>query len=225
MTRGYYGGGTFGFPTPMGGLGGGLYMDNHGRMYPQLYWGTPKFSFSGGYTPDLEGLLTGPSIAWSPGVGSIRPNISGNTDTFGVGIGTPGVGATHGYGPLEMSNDYSHPWTIPAIHDSAARAGVPSRYNVFEYGYPDPNADPSTRDAPAPTQRQEASPPTPAFQPDAVYSPMGDFFGNYPRTPGPAAATSPMAFNGSVAGSDPQTAGDYQALAQGISRLLSYRPN
>jgi hypothetical protein len=199
MTKGYYGGGTFEIPF-LFGLGGGLYMDSHGRIYPQLYGGTPGFSFSGGYTPNLEGLLTGPSISGSPGVGSIRPNIAGNTDTVGVGIGTPGVGVTHGFGPLEMSNDYSHPWRIPAIRDSAARAGVPSRYNVFEYGYPDPNADSSTRDAPASTQRQETSPPTPAFQPDAVYSPMGDFYGNYPRASDVAAVPSPATSSASGPG-------------------------
>jgi hypothetical protein len=45
----------------MGG-GVGLYFDNHGRLYPQLYAGTPKLSLSAGYTPDLEVLLTGTSI-------------------------------------------------------------------------------------------------------------------------------------------------------------------
>ncbi|WOH68104.1 hypothetical protein [Bradyrhizobium sp. BWA-3-5] len=36
----------------------------------------------------------------------------------------------------------------PAIRDSAARAGVPSRYNVFEYDYPDSNAGSPTFDEP-----------------------------------------------------------------------------
>ena len=179
MTAGSYAGGTFGFPF---GLGGGLYIDNHGRIYPQVYGGTPRWSFSGGYTPNLEGLLTGPSVSGSPGVGYIRPNIGGNTDTWGAGIGTPGVGVTHGFGPLEMSNDYSRPWAAPSIRDSAARAGVPSRYNVFEYGYPDSGTDSSVGDAPASKPNQEASPETPAFAPDAVYSPMGEFYGNVPRS-------------------------------------------
>ena len=65
---------------------------------------------------------------------------------------------------------FSRPWSIPAIRDSAARTRAPSRYNVFEYGYPDPNADLSTPDSPASTRRQEASPPTPPFEPGAVYS-------------------------------------------------------
>lgn len=141
MKAGSYAGGTLGLPF---GLGGGLYIDNHGRAYPQLYGGTPGLSFSGGYTPDLEGLLTGPSISWSPGIGAVRYNVGGNTDTIGVGvgtatIGTPSAGVTHGFGPFEASKDYSKPWMTPAIRESAARAGVPSRYNVFEYGYPESN--------------------------------------------------------------------------------------
>lgn len=102
MTAGSYAGGTFGFPFG-GGLG--LFIDNQGRAYPQLYGGSPRFSFSGGYTPDLEGLLTGPSVSWSPGIGSVRYNIGANTDTIGTGVGTatiglPSVGITHGFGPL-----------------------------------------------------------------------------------------------------------------------------
>jgi hypothetical protein len=136
MTSGTYGGGTFGTPW---GLGGGLYVDNHGRIYPQLYGGSPGFSFSGGYTPDLEGLLTGPSISGGPGKGPIGYNVGGNAGTIGAGIGTPGISVTHGFGPIEASQDYSQPWLTPAIRDSAARAGVPSRYNVMEYGFPDAN--------------------------------------------------------------------------------------
>jgi len=148
MTAGSYAGGTYGFPF---GLGAGLFIDNQGRIYPQLYGGTPGLSLSGGYTPDLEGLLTGPSISWSPGVGSVRHNVGGNFDTIGAGVGTagfgaPSVGVTHGFGPFEASKDYSKPWMTPAIRDSAARAGVPSRYNVFEYGYPESNAGSPTFD-------------------------------------------------------------------------------
>ncbi|WP_083841280.1 hypothetical protein [Bradyrhizobium sp. STM 3843] len=62
------------------------------------------------------------------------------------------------------------PWQEPIVRDSARTAGVPSRYNVFEYGYPDPNA-PSLRPAPS---------SAPAFEPDAVYSPDGNFIGNFP---------------------------------------------
>jgi len=174
MTAGSYAGATLGFPF---GLGGGLYIDNHGRAYPQFYGGTPGLSLSGGYTPDLEGLLTGPSISWSPGVGAVRYNIGGNTDTMGGGvgtatIGTPSVGVTHGFGPLEASKDYSKPWMTPAIRESAARAGVPSRYNVFEYGYPDSNDGSPTFDerwnAMGRSANGAVSSPTPSSRPQGL---------------------------------------------------------
>ncbi|MGJ5153247.1 hypothetical protein [Bradyrhizobium sp. HKCCYLR1023] len=142
MTKGTYGGGTFGIPW-LGGLGGGLYIDNHGRVYPQVYYGTPGASLSAGYTDDLEGLLTGTSISGSPWIGVIRPNAGFSGGASGFGIGTPGVGVTYGFGPLEMSQDFSHPWIKTIVRDRAAMAGVPSRYNVFEYGFPD------VQDAPA----------------------------------------------------------------------------
>jgi hypothetical protein len=142
MTKGTYGGGTFGVPF-FGGFGGGLYIDNHGRVYPQLYGGTPGGSLSAGYSSDLEGLLMGPSISWSPGVGSVRFNVGTSQSASGFGIGTPGGGVTHGFGPLEMSHDFSRPWATPYLRDSAAAAEIPSRYNVWEYDYPEsasPNA-------------------------------------------------------------------------------------
>ncbi len=133
MTKGTYGGGTFGMPWG-GGLG--LYFDNHGRAYPQLYGGTPRWGFSAGYTPDLEGLLTGPSISANIGRGPISGNAGMSGDAFSVGFGTPGIGVTHGFGPYEMSQDFSRPWTKPHILDSERSAGVPSRNTVWEYDYP-----------------------------------------------------------------------------------------
>ncbi|QWG17135.1 hypothetical protein KMZ68_19430 [Bradyrhizobium sediminis] len=50
----------------------------------------------------------------------------------------------------------------------------------------------SAPDGSAPTAVHGA--PTPAFQPDAVYSPAGDFFGNFPRVSA-GATPSPIAFN------------------------------
>jgi hypothetical protein len=142
MTKGTYGGGTFGFPA-LGGLGLGLYIDSHGRIYPQLYGGTPRASLSAGYTDDLEGLLTGTSISGSPGGGAFRFNAGMSGTAGGYGIGTPGIGVTHGFGPLEMSRDFSRPWATPSIRDSAATSGVPSRYNVWEYDYPESKAPPA----------------------------------------------------------------------------------
>jgi hypothetical protein len=136
MTSGTYGGGTFGLPW---GGGFGLYFDNRGRVYPQLYGGTLRLSLSAGYTPDLEGLSTGPSFAGSAGVGSVRFNAAGSGGASGFGVGTPGVGVTHGYGPYELSDDYSRPWARPYMRDSAAGVGIPNRNSVFEYGFPEPD--------------------------------------------------------------------------------------
>src|SRR5580698_1737664 len=134
MTKGIYAGGVLG---GLWGLGGGFYIDNHGRIYPQAYGGTPGGSLSAGYTPDLEGLLTGPSISGSVGKGPIRFNTGISGNAVGVGIGTPGIGVTDGFGPLDMSQDFSQPWVTPYIRDSAATAGVPSRFNVWEPDFPD----------------------------------------------------------------------------------------
>jgi len=119
-------------------LGGGLglYFDNHGRAYPQLYAGTPRWGFSAGYTPDLEELLTGPSISANIGRGPISGNAGMSGDAFSFGFGTPGIGVTHGFGPYEMSQDFSRPWTKPHILDSVRSAGVPSRSTVWKYDYP-----------------------------------------------------------------------------------------
>jgi hypothetical protein len=43
-------------------------------------------------------------------------------------------------------------WNDELVHDSAAAAGVPSRYNVFEYGFPQPSAD-AARVGAAPLER------------------------------------------------------------------------
>jgi hypothetical protein len=133
MTKGTYAGGTYGSPF---GLGVGLYMDNHGRIYPQFYGGTPRASLSAGYSSDLEGLLTGTSISGSPGAGLFRFNAGTSGGASGFGFGTPGVGVTYGVGPLELSHDFSRPWVTPHIRNSVATAGIPSRYNVWEYDYP-----------------------------------------------------------------------------------------
>jgi hypothetical protein len=68
-------------------------------------------------------------------------------------------------------------WHQEFIRDSTAAAGVPSRNNVFEYGFPEStSAQPSIREAVPPPK------PTPAFQPDATYAPDGNFYGNFSST-------------------------------------------
>jgi hypothetical protein len=73
---------------------------------------------------------------------------------------------------------------------------------------------------PSPTFAQ-ASPTTPAFQRDGVYSPAGNFFGNFPRTSGAAAA--PTASNTYRSGLAPAWP-DFDAPAQGFSQLMSTGP-
>jgi hypothetical protein len=51
-----------------------------------------------------------------------------------------------------MSQDFSQPWIKTIVRDRAAMAGFPSRYNVFEYGFPD------LRDAPAGAQDRQPVP-------------------------------------------------------------------
>jgi hypothetical protein len=61
----------------------------------------------------------------------------------------------------------------------------------------------------------------PAFQSDAVYSPAGDFYGNFPRVSAAAAMQSPMAFNPPGSGPGPRMPDDFGALALGVARLLN----
>jgi hypothetical protein len=180
MTAGTFAGGTFGFPF---GGGVGLFFDNLGRAYPQLYGGTPGLSASSGYTNNLESLLTGTSISGSFGTGSIKANVGSSLDSATglngtrVGIGTPGIGVTYGLGPFEMSRDYSQPWVKDYIRDSAAAAGVPSRNNVWEYDYPSPNdqqplSSPSTIPGALPSGNGISE-----FQNGQLSTPSGDALG------------------------------------------------
>lgn len=59
MTKGTYGGFTYGAPGLLG-LGGGVYVDSYGNIYPQAYWGSPKLGVSSGYSDDLENFFDRP---------------------------------------------------------------------------------------------------------------------------------------------------------------------
>jgi len=116
------------------------------------------------------------------------------------------------------------------IRDSVAMAGVPSRYNVWEYDYPDANSNPSSPN-PASTSKsgQAASPvaPAPAFAPDAVYSPMGDFYGNFPPVTEPAGKLSLTTFDPSrssmAAGSPNDELSPLQrSLQSGLATIGAY---
>ncbi len=138
--KGTYGGFTWGIPA-LGGAGIGAYIDNSGRLYPQLYYGTPGLGLSAGYTNDLGALLTGPSAAGTFGRGQLGANVATVGSETGVGFGTPGVGVTYGFGPLDFSEDYSQPWIKQLIRDSVDGAGLPSPRTVWEYGYPEPDGE------------------------------------------------------------------------------------
>jgi hypothetical protein len=116
-----------------------------------------------------------------------------------------------------MSQDYSMPWRTPHIREFAKSAGVPSRYNIWEYDYPDSGGSNSTSSAPSTsTLKQEESPGLPAFARDAVYSPMGDFYGNFPDTSG--AGKSPAAFTPSRSDVAPDTNSSVSFFSQLMSR-------
>jgi hypothetical protein len=68
---------------------------------------------------------------------------------------------------------------------------------------------------------QGVTPATPAFEPDAVYSPDGNFYGNFPAASAVAAPLSPAAFNALGPGFGSRTAVDFNSLAQAVTRLLS----
>jgi hypothetical protein len=106
MTKGTYFGASWGSPW---GIGGGAYIDNHGRIYPQGYFGSPGLNISSGYTPDLEGFLTGLSVSRSFGQGPIKGSFgtSGTSPTVGFSVGTPGVGATYGVGPYRVPGEWN----------------------------------------------------------------------------------------------------------------------
>jgi len=166
VKKGFYAGGTVGFLTPIGGVGGGAYVDDDGNIYPQVYYGSPSLDIGAGYSSDLEGLLTGTSISGSLGGGSIKTHIGTSGTAAGAGVGasrslglkTPGVGVTYGFGPYRL---------FPRVNG-----------------------------------------PVPAFQPDAVYSPMGDFYGDFPAVPSAAPDTSASWPRGSAA---PNESGPFAA--------------
>ena len=85
---------------------------------------------------------------------------------------------------------------------------------------PTPQKSSAAPSGPSPTFAQ-ASPTTPAFQRDGVYSPAGNFFGYFPRTSGVAAApTASNTYRSSLAPAWP----DFDAPAQGFSQLMSTGP-
>lgn len=99
MTAGVYAGGIIGWPTPIGGVGLGLFADSSGDVYLEFYYGTPTANVTAGYATDLESLLTGISASGDFGGESLLFSLGGNADSAGGGVsfGTPGAGVTVGF--------------------------------------------------------------------------------------------------------------------------------
>jgi hypothetical protein len=128
MKQGTYGGFTYGSPY---GFGGGLYVDSYGNLYPQAYFGSSKLGVSGGYTNDLEGLLTGLSVGGTLGpLNKVGPNIGTSGGATGFGFGTPGGGAT------ASVLQYQGYWRIvPAAH-GRIRPTISGKRNIRPTGFP-----------------------------------------------------------------------------------------
>jgi len=121
------------------------------------------------------------------------------------------------------------------IRDSAAMAGVPSRYNVWEYGYPDETTNsgiprsPSNDPAPLTGKKSESSgsaEPTALAATDASDAPMslfsylmstGNFNGVDPTSPANAAPSEPPDFQ---TASPLQPSATRDAADNGPSRFL-----
>jgi hypothetical protein len=158
VTKGFYGGGTFGWPTPIGGVGAGLYFDNHQNFYPQIYYGTPKLGISAGYSPDLENFLTGTSVAGNFGTGRVQYNIGASGGSAGIGAGTPGFGATYGFGPYRFptATPDAAGEVNPAIYSTGFALPPPSEQDSFDSRFGDwsPVSTSDPRNASSPVLRE-----------------------------------------------------------------------
>ena len=193
MKQGLYGGGTFGFPS---GFGGGLYVDSYGNLYPQLYFGSPKLGVSGGYSNDLEGLLTGLSVGGTLGPVKVGPNVGTSGGANGFGFGTPGAGATYGFGPYNIRD-----------------IGESFRPRTDEFGQPFPGSEPTD----LPNSSSGSGGAAPATSPVRKFfdsfRPTTDEFGN-PFT-GPQSSGGVLKYG----------PGDAQPTAQQLSELFPDLPD
>jgi hypothetical protein len=139
--------------------------------------------------------------------------ISGETKSFYVpGFEAPLTNPINTATPMPFALD------VPAARPAPTNRFVaPDRHGFLDSGFGNRGSSPASSPV------QGTPPPTPAFQPDAVYSPAGDFFGNFPRTSAGAATTSPAAFNTSGSSFAPMRA-DFNALARDVTQLRSAGP-
>lgn len=198
MKKGLYGGGTIGSPF---GAGIGLYADSDGNLYPQLYFGSPKTSISGGYSNDLEGLLTGLSVSGTFGGVNAGPNIGTSGGATGFGFGTPGVGATYGFGPIP------------------ARSLLDFRPRTDEFGQPFPGSEalaPSPNSKDSGSQGEAPASGNPVLKFFDSLRPTTDEFGT--PFPGPQSSGGVLKYG----------PGDAPSIAQETAQLfpgLSVNPN
>jgi hypothetical protein len=104
--------------TPLG-FGGGLCVDQHGNIYPQLAVGTPGLSGSVGAASDLNEYLTGSSLAVSGkrfGGGWNPTSVGG-----GLAFGSPGASATYGLQPINIHDIPSYVARLPTLLNSDPR--------------------------------------------------------------------------------------------------------
>jgi hypothetical protein len=74
------------------------------------------------------------------------------------------------------------PWTAPSAGFSGFASSVTRIPVLPREGESNDLLSSTGQNSPSTSPVQGAPPPTPALQPDAVYSPAGDFFGNFPPT-------------------------------------------
>jgi hypothetical protein len=114
--------------------------------------------------------------------------------SIGGGLGLPGFALTGTYTPQQIADFLNRyilsPLSSPApnngaelVRDSASAAGVPSRNNVFEYGFPDSRPAPSTvfNSGASPVPYLPAAPQpaggTPGISANGVTPPAGGLLG------------------------------------------------
>jgi hypothetical protein len=137
---------------------------------------------------------------------------------------------TNGLAPLNQTA--SLPWySSPAVTGNYAPTDNFNWNNVptgaFGFGNRGPSpAGPGGASSPVVREprrdRRSAAPDgsAPASAQSAA-SPMGDFYANFPRVSTAAPASWPAASNGPAFGFDPRTTGDFNALAQRLTRLFN----
>jgi hypothetical protein len=134
-------------------------------------------------------VITPPPISGSPYDAAAFGDRFGRWGFSPSGIAAPPASD----GPASFDHRFETWSTVPAGRLGDTRSPVLRELEKYRRS--------AAPDGPAPTSVQGM--PTPAFQPDAVYSPAGNFFGNFPRGSADATTRLPTTFktSGSAVGS------------------------